>query len=176
MIKRAQELDPLSSVISVNISRMYQIQNNDRASIDTSLRLIELDPNFGPAHQYLALSYLRQGRNAEAVAESEKAVELAKGSGITVGDLGYVYALSGKRSDAVALIKELDEKYTRKEANGQYLAIVYVGLGDKDKAFEWLEKDFQTRNGKLPEIVWQIQFDSLRDDPRYRDLLRRMNL
>jgi hypothetical protein len=51
-----------------------------------------------------------------------------------------------------------------------------VGLGDKDKAFEWLEKDFQARNGKLTEIRWQLQFEPLRDDPRFQELLRRMGL
>lgn len=90
--------------------------------------------------------------------------------------MGYVYAVLGKRSEALDKIKELEEKYTRREAIGQYIAAVYLGLGDKDKAFEWLEKDFQARNGKLSEIRWQLQFDSLRDDPRYKDLLKRMGL
>jgi TolB-like protein/Flp pilus assembly protein TadD len=176
MIKRAQELDPLSSVIGVNVSRMYQLQNNHDASIENSLKLIELDPNFGPAYEYLALSYLKRGRDAEAVAAAEKAVGLTNASGITMGDLGFVYAVVGKRAEALDKIKQLEEKYRRKEAIGQYIATIYVGLGDKDKAFEWLEKDFQARNGKLPEIRWQLQFESLRDDPRFQDLLRRMGL
>jgi tetratricopeptide (TPR) repeat protein len=176
MIKRAQELDPLSSVIAVNISRMYHLQNNYDASIENGLKIIELDPNFGPAYEYLALSYLKLGRDAEAVAAAEKAVALTNRSGITLGDLGFVYAAVGKRAEAIDKIKELEEKYTRKEAIGQYIAAVHVGLGDKDKAFEWLEKDFQTRNGKLPEIRWQIQFEPLRDDPRYKNLLKRMGL
>ena len=176
MIKRAQELDPLSSVIAVNISRMYQLQNNHDASIENSLKIIELDPNFGPAYEYLALSYLKRGRKDEAVAAAEKAVELTNASGITIGDLGFVYAVVGKRAEAFDKIKQLEEKYRRKEAIGQYIAAVYVGLGDKDKAFEWLEKDFQIRNGKLPEIRWQVQFEPLRDDPRFKDLLKRMGL
>jgi len=176
MIKRAQELDPLSSVIAVNVSRMYQLQGNHDASIENSLKIIELDPNFGPAYEYLALSYLKRGRNAEAVAAAEKAVDLSNRSGISLGDLGYVYALVGKRAEAIEKIKELEEKYARKEAIGQYVATVYVGLGDQDKAFEWLEKDFQVRNAKLSEIRWQIQFEALHDDPRYKDLLKRMGL
>ncbi|CAN5758247.1 hypothetical protein BH20ACI3_BH20ACI3_24800 [soil metagenome] len=176
MIKRAQELDPLSSVIAVNILRMYQIQNNHDAAIETGLKMIELDPNFGPAHEYLALSYLKKGRNADVLAASEKAVELANRSGITLGDLGYVYAATGKRTEAFAIIKELENKHAQKQAIGQHLAAVYMGLDDNGKAFEWLEKDFQVRNGKLPEIRWQIQFESLRDDPRFKELLKRMNL
>src|SRR6267142_2293261 len=176
MIKRAQALDPLSSIIAVNISRLYQLQNNQTASVENSLKIIELDPNFAPAYEYLALSYLKRGRNAEAIAAAEKAVALTNRAGITLGDLGYVYAALGKRAEAIDKIRELEEKYTRKEAIGQYIAAVYVGLGDKDKAFEWLEKDFQARNGKLAEIRWQIQFEPLRDDPRYKDLLKRMGL
>jgi len=176
MIKRAHELDPLSSVISVNISALYQLQNNHDASIENSLKIIELDPNFGPAYEYLALSYLKRERNAEAVAASEKAVTLTNRSSITLGDLGYVYAAAGKRAEAIAIVKELEEKYARKEAAGRNVAAVYAGLGEKDKAFEWLEKDFRVRNGKLPEIRWQIQFEPLRDDPRFKDLLKRMNL
>src|SRR6266436_3658750 len=176
MIKRAQELDPLSSIIGVNVSRMYGLQNNHDASIANSLKVIELDPNFGPAYEYLALSCLKRGRHAEAIAAAEKAVGLTNRSGISLGGLGHVYEVVGKRAEAIDIIKELEEKYTRKEAIGAYLAAVYVGLGDKDKAFEWLEKDFQARNGKLSEIRWQIQFEPLRDDPRFKDLLKRMGL
>jgi|SRR5436190_6819035 len=176
MVKRARELDPMSSVISVNMSRLYQLQNNHEASIQNSLKIIELDPNFGPAYEYLALSYVRLGKNTEAIAAAEKSAELTNGAGITLGDLGYVYATAGKRAEAAAVIKELEEKYARKEAIGQYIATVYAGLGDKDKAFEWLEKDFQIRNGKLTEMRWWLQFDTLRDDPRYADLLKRMRL
>jgi TolB-like protein/Flp pilus assembly protein TadD len=174
MIKKARELDPLSSVIAVNVTRMYQLQNNYEASIENSLKSIELDPNFGPAHQYLGLSYLKVGRNAEAVAELERAVELTNRSAITLGDLGYVYAMTGKQAEADKLIKELEGKYERREGLGQYIAAVYLGLGDKDKAFEWLEKDFQVRNGKLKEVRWQLQFESIFDDPRFKDLMRRM--
>ena len=176
MVDRAHELDPLSSVISVNVTRIDQLQNNHDASIANSLKIIDLDPNFGPAYEYLALSYLKQGSNDKAVSAMEKAVELTNRSGIAVGDLGYVYAATGRRAEAIDRIKELEEKYTRKEAIGQYIAAVYAGLGDKDKAFEWLEKDFQARNGKLAEIRWQLQFESLRDDPRFKGLLKRMNL
>ncbi len=175
-IKRAQQLDPLSSVIAVNISRLYQLQNNHTASIENSLKLIELDPSFGPAYEYLALSYLKQGKKAEAIAAVEKAAELNNRSGIVLGDLGYVYAATAKQAEAIAVIKELEAKYERKEAIGQFIAAAYMGLGEKDKVFAWLEKDFEARNGKLGEVRWQVQFETLRDDPRFKDLLKRMGL
>ena len=175
-INRAHELDPLSSVISANVSMMYQVQGNQVASIENSLKIIDLDPNFGAGYEILALSYLKVGRNAEAIAAAEKAVQLSNRVNVAVGQLGYVYAAAGKRAEAIALIKELEDKYARKEANGYSIAAIYVGLGDKDNAFAWLEKDFQSRNGNLANVRWQIEFESLRDDPRYKDLLKRMNL
>src|SRR5258707_861189 len=126
MIKRAQELDPLSSIIGGHVSRMYGLQNNHEASIENSLKVIELDPNFAPAYEYLALSYLKRGRNAEAIAAAEKAVDLHSRAGCTLVDLGHVYAVAGKRSEAIEKIRELEEKYTRREAIGQYIAAVYV--------------------------------------------------
>lgn len=113
-IKRAHEIDLLSSVIGINLSIVYQSQNNHAASIENSLKIIELDPNYGTAHQYLALSYLKLGRSTEAIAAMEKAAELTKrGSGVVLGNLGYVYAVTGKRVEAIAVAKELEEKYAR---------------------------------------------------------------
>jgi TolB-like protein/Tfp pilus assembly protein PilF len=175
MIKRAHEIDPLSSAISINVSRMYQWQNDHNASIENSLRVIELDPNHSGAYQYLGVSYLKQGRNAEAIASFEKAVELSDRSGETLMYLGYGYGVTGKRTEAIAVVKESEQKYARKETNARYVAGVYAGLGEKDKAFEWLEKDFQSK-GEVSNIRWGLPYEPLRDDPRFKDLLKRMNL
>ena len=117
-----------------------------------------------------------KGRNAEAIAAAEKGVELSKRAGVQLASMGFVYAVAGKRTEALAVIRELEDKYARKEAIGQDLAAVYVGLGEKDKAYEWLEKDFQTRNGKLGTIRWSVTFERLWSDERFKDLLKRMNL
>ncbi len=175
MIRRAHEIDPLSSVISQNVSVIYQLQNDHNASIENSLKLIELDPSFSMAYQSLGVSYLKQGRNAEAISALEKSVDLSDRAGVKLADLGYAYGVTGKRTEAIAIVKELEEKYAKKEANPQNIVAVYAGLGDKDKAFEWLEKSFQTK-GDLTYIRWAIPYESLRDDPRFKDLLKRMGL
>ena len=176
IITRASELDPLSGAIGCYISMIYQLQNNHEASIKNSLKMIELDPNFGRAYEYLGLSYLKLGRKEEAVTAMEKAVELTKRQNVVLSELGYVYGAVGKRTEAIAVAKELEDKYARKEAAGHEVAAVYSGLGEKDKAFEWLEKDFQTRDSRLNTFRWETQFEPLRDDPRYKDLLKRMGL
>ena len=175
MIKRADEIDPLSSIIRMNVSGMYQLQNDHKASIENSLKLIEFDPYFSGAYRSLGLSYLKQGRNDEAIANLEKAVELSERGGASLPDLGYSYGVAGKRAEANAIVKELEEKYVRKESKGQYIAAVYAGLGEKDKAFEWLEKDFRTQ-ADLTTIRWAIPYEPLRNDPRFKDLLKRMGL
>ncbi len=175
MIKRAHEIDPLSSAISNNVSRMYQWQNDHNASIENTLRAIELDPNYSGAYQYLGVSYLKLGRNAEAIDNFKKAVELSNRNGETLMYLGYGYGVIGKRPEAIAVVKELEEKYAKKEANPQNIAGVYAGLGEKHKVFEWLEKAFQTKE-EVSNIRWALPYEALRDDPRFKDLLRRMNL
>jgi TolB-like protein/Tfp pilus assembly protein PilF len=175
MIRRAHDIDPLSSVITVNVSQLYQFQNNHNASIENMLKVIELDPNYSDSYSTLGLSYLKQGRYSQAVANMEKAVQLSNRASFTLVNLGYGYAVTGKRTEALAIVKELEEKYARKESNGRYVASVYAGLGENDKAFEWLEKDFQTK-ADLTWICCEIPFETLRDDPRYKDLLKRMKL
>jgi tetratricopeptide (TPR) repeat protein len=154
---------------------MYFGQNDHNASVQNSLKIIELDPNFWGAYEILGQSYLKQGRTAEGIASLEKAAALSNRSGVALMSLGFGYGVTGKRAEAMAITKELEEKYARKEAIGMYVAGVYAGLGEKDKVFEWLERDFESRQD-LGVIRWRIPFESVRDDPRFKNLLKRMNL
>jgi tetratricopeptide (TPR) repeat protein len=175
-IKRAHELDPLSLIIGTTLTYAYYAEGDVNSSIAQCKRVIDLDPNFPRAHEYLGLAYLKQGRHSEAIAELQKAVELSGRERWPLGDLGYGYAISGKRVEALAVLKELEGKYQKHETIGQDLAAVYAGLGEKDQVFAWLEKDFQARSGLLTRIRWTPPFESLRSDPRYADLVRRMGL
>jgi len=175
-IKRAHELDPLSPVISENVANIYLLKNDLNSAVEQCQRTIELDPGFADVHYILGFAYLKRGRNEEATAEFQKAVALSGRAGTYLGNLGYCYAVTGRRAEALAILKELEEKHTRRESSGQFLAGVYTGLGDKDQAFAWLEKDFAQRSGQLPTIAWRLHFDDLRSDPRYADLVRRMDL
>jgi Flp pilus assembly protein TadD len=175
-INWAQELDPLSPIISNNVADVYLLKNDLTSAIAQCQRLIELDPSFPQGHQDLGFAYLKQRRNEEAIPEFRKAVELSGRGSEYLCDLGYCYAVTGRRTEALAILKELEEKYARRESIGQYLARVYAGLGDKDQAFAWLEKDFAQLSGLLWLTTWWFSFDDLRSDPRYADLVRRMGL
>jgi len=175
-IKRAHELDPLSAVIWTSLTYVYFAKGDVNTAIAECKRVIDLDPNYPRAHEYLGLGYLKQGQYTEAIAELQKAVELSGSERRPLRDLGYGFAISGKRAEALAVLKELEGKYEKHEAIAQDLAAVCAGLGEKEQAFAWLEKDFQARSGLLAWIRWTPPFESLRDDPRYADLLRRIGL
>jgi len=175
-IKRAYELDPLSLIIAANLVESYLNLGDVKSAFEQAKKLIELDPNNWGPHHRMALVYLKQGNKPEALKEFQKAVELSRRSSFTLCYYGYGLGLSGKRQEAAAIIKELEARYAKRQAGGRDLAYVYAGLGDNDQAFAWLEKDFQARSSDLTVIKSEFASESLRGDPRYKDLLRRMGL
>jgi TolB-like protein/Tfp pilus assembly protein PilF len=173
-IQRAQQLDPLSMIIGLNEALTHFMKGDTNTAIDHTKKAMELDPLFPGTHLFLGRMYLKQGHYDEALAEIEKDTGLKQS--LTLRFQGYALGMSGKRNDAVAIARELESRYAAHEALGQDIALVYVGLGEKDKAFDWLERDFKARSGVLQFVRSFPEFESLRSDARYADLLRRMNL
>jgi len=174
--RRAQELEPLSLIISANVAEVYLTKEDPNAAFEQCQRAIELDPNWAYVRQLSAIAYLKQGKNAEALAEAEKSVELSKRHSNPLATLGYIYAQTGRRREAMAIIEELKAKQMKHEAYGLQLARVYLGLGDKEQAFAWLEKDFQAHSSTLPSWMFIPPLNSLREDSRFKDLVRRMGI
>ena len=175
-IKRAQELDPLSPIIAANFALIYLQKNDIQSAIDQCEKIIAFEPNHISGHDWLGWAYFKQGRLPEAISEREKGAELSQRSGPQLSGVGYVYAIAGRREEALRILKELEDQYAKGLAVGQHLAAVCEGLGDRDQAFSWLEKDFQQRNAELQFITWRVQFEGMRSDPRYADLIKRMGL
>ena len=175
-IKRAQELDPLSPTISANAAFAYLLKNDLDSAIERDKKIVELDPDFWIAHNDMGWAYLKAHRYEEATNEFQKAVDSSGRASLTLGNLAHCFGLTGRRTEALTLTKELEDRYAKREAIGFFIATAYAGLGDKDQAFAWLEKDFQQRSGQLPFITWWPNFDSLRSDPRYAELVHRMGL
>src|SRR4030095_11697872 len=176
-IELAKQIDPLSPVINQNIAEIDLLKNDLKSAVEVCKRINELDPNFPGAHDELGFAYLKQHNYPAPITEFQKAVELSGSASRCQGDLGYSYAMTGKQAEARAILKQLEEKYARHEAIGQYVADVYSGLHEKDKAFAWLEKDLQQRAGlRMPFARWWFTFENVRDDPRFANLLHRMGL
>ena len=110
----------------------------------------------------------------EAIAEFKKALVISPGDPMSLGELGRAYALGGKRAEAQKILDKLNELSKQEFVPAMARAVVYTGLGEKDKAFESLEKAYEERFAIQTKP--DPQFDPLRSDPRFADLLRRMNL
>ena len=174
-VKRAQELDPLSLITSAEIGNMlYCSRQYDRA-IEQFQKIIQMDPNSALAHTRLGMNYVEKGMYEEAITEHKKAIALDDSPRRTAL-LGHAYAVAGRKAEAQKILDDLKELAKQRPVSPFDFALVYMGLGDKDQAFVWLEKTFEER----PDILWDIKvgprFDSLRSDPRFTDLLRRLKL
>jgi Flp pilus assembly protein TadD len=175
-MKKAQELDPLSLIINLDVGQMlYYAGKNDQAMAQFR-KTQAMDPNFRTVYQRLGMGYCRTGKYAEAVAELDRADTLAKGNPRTISLLGYAYGLWGKRDEAVKKLDELNELSKRRYVTPWETAIIYTGLGDKEQAFDWLQRACDEREPLLVYLkVWPI-VESLRTDPRFAGLLQCVGL
>ncbi|MBA3512916.1 MAG: protein kinase, partial [Pyrinomonadaceae bacterium] len=175
-MKRAQELDPLSLVINTDVGWIFYYARQYDQAIAELRKTLEMDPNFVRAHLRLGLSYLQKSMNEEAIETLQKAKGLSGSSTEIVAFLGYAYAVSGMKGEAQKILTDLQERSRRRYVSPYYVAAIYTGLGDRDQAFNWLEKAYEERSGWLVNLEVEPMFDSLRSDPRFEDLLRRIGL
>lgn len=174
--KRAYAQEPLSLINGISVSQSSGTVGDVESAIEFARKVVELDPNFPRGHEELGMAYLRKRLFAEALGEFQKAADLSGRGRRSLGFLGSTLAITGKRDEALAVIKELQVKYEKHEALAQDIAAVYAGLGEKDLAFDWLEKGLQDRSGQLARTRWEPFFESLRSDQRFTSLLVRMGL
>src|SRR5262245_33859369 len=173
---RAQELDPLSLITSARRGFVLRYARRYDEAIEQLRRVITLDPNDYLTHWYLGMAYANDRRFEEAIATSEKAVALSGRAPGALGVLGMCYGLAGRKVEANKTLDELLELNRRRYVTPAAVAWVYTGLGDKDRAFAWLEKAYQERSYFMAFLKVEPMADPLRSDPRFDDLLRRMRL
>ncbi|MGI9068544.1 MAG: tetratricopeptide repeat protein [Pyrinomonadaceae bacterium] len=177
-VKRAQELEPNSAQKLGSVAKILLSARQYDQAIEQYLKAIEMDSNFAPFHANLGVAYLAKGMSKEALAELQKAraLEDAPERRGRFALLAYAYAITGKKAEAVKMLNELKELSKERYISPYNFAIIYVGLGEKDRALDWLEKAYQEKSEALVYLKVSETFDSLRSDSRFRDLLRRMNL
>jgi TolB-like protein/DNA-binding winged helix-turn-helix (wHTH) protein/Tfp pilus assembly protein PilF len=170
-IQRAVEIDPLSLGVITDVAwELYWARRYDEA-IAQARKVVDINPNYYPAHVCLGLSYEQKHDFSSAISELSKATGFCRDK--CFGLIGQVSALSGDRSGAMRALEQLQK---RTYVSPWLVAIVYTELGDKDQAFNWLERAYQGREHDLAySNVWPM-FDSLRSDARFQDLERRIGL
>ncbi len=175
-MKRAQELDPLSLEKLAGIGEVLYLQRRYDQAIEQYRKTLEMDPNSGFAHWAIGNAYVHKGMFDEAVAEYQKAIPLSGDSPDEPAMLGYAYALSGKSREARQVIDDLKKRSQRSYISPTTIAVIYGGLGENDRAFEWLDKAYEGQDSLLILLKVEPMFDSIRNDPRFTELLRRVNL
>jgi serine/threonine protein kinase/tetratricopeptide (TPR) repeat protein len=171
--KRALTLDPVSMIGNWNAGYVFYLARQYDQAIEQERKTLELDPSFVPAYVILGESYVQKSMYREAVEAFEKALAISPGSAEALSGLGKAHALAGRKADAQKVLDRLNELSKQQYVAAWTNADVYTALGEKDKAYQWLEKAYEERSifsSKGP--LW----DPLRSDPRFADLLRRMNL
>jgi eukaryotic-like serine/threonine-protein kinase len=175
-MKNCQELDPLWLIISVAIGwALYMARRYDE-SLDQLRRTVELDPNYPLTYWILGLLLRKMGNYELAIAEGEKGVNLSGGSPLIRAALAQTYATAGRRKKAVQIIEDLAKLAKEKYVAAYFFAGIHIGLGEDDRAIEYLEKSYEEHSHWLIYLHIDPSMDGLRSNPRFQDLLRRVGL
>jgi TolB-like protein/DNA-binding winged helix-turn-helix (wHTH) protein/Tfp pilus assembly protein PilF len=173
---RARELDPFS--LSISAQRGFLLENARRygEAIEQLRAVIAMDPNHYQAHWILGHTYAANRQFDESIAAAQKAVELSERTPGALGMLGLAYGLAGRKADATKILNELLELNRTRYVTPAALANVYIGLGDKEQAFVWLEKAYEERSNYIAYLKVFPLLDPIRSDPRFAELVRRVGL
>jgi eukaryotic-like serine/threonine-protein kinase len=174
-LRRAEELDPLSPIIGSNLGDALLYSRRYDEAIAQYKRTLSLDPNFAVAYFGLSTAYWQKGMSADAVTEIRKYIELS-GDPTGQGELGFYLARSGQREEALKILTALREQSAQRYVQSFAFALVYIGLGEKQMALDWLEKDIAEHGPNANYYAVTPEFDNLRSEPRFKDMLKRLNL
>ncbi len=184
--RRVEALAELASMAKLDLaysthtaaeSGVYYHQRNYKALVDASRRFVTLNPDAWPGHYFLAVGYDGLGQELDAVSEYQRAVELSHGDTDTIAGLAHAYIAMGNRAKAEEILRNFLRQSKKNYVSPYMIATICAGLGDKEKAFDFLEKAYQERSPDIPYFLKaDLRLDTLRSDPRFQDLVRRVGL
>lgn len=172
-IKLALELDPYDLGINIHLGWHFLYARKYDAAIEQFQKTLDVNPEFHMARALLGEAYGEKGDFSKAISELKKACALEDNLA-ALGFLGHVYAVSGKRDEALKILSELRERSKQSYVPPYAIGLIYTALQDKDSAFEWLEGAMAVGNQWTNWILISSQVDSLRSDPRFEELLERL--
>jgi TolB-like protein/DNA-binding winged helix-turn-helix (wHTH) protein/Tfp pilus assembly protein PilF len=173
-LKKIDQLDYGFSAAHTETGVYYTLEDFPRL-IEASKRGLLLDPNDAAHHYSLGIGYEGTGRLQEAISEYQKAIELSGGSRGTVA-LAHAYSAQGKKAEANKILRDLEGKLKQTSASPYTMATIYAGLGETDKAFDFLEKSYAQKSFEILSLKCDSLLDGLRSDPRFQNLVRHLGV
>jgi len=173
--KKAIELDPLNSFFQSALAYyLYHARRYDDAIVQVK-KTLDLDPTSTLAHNLLGRCLLSKGDTAGAIAEFQRSKTNVAGAWYQ-GLLGYTYAISGDRPKAEQILRELEEMAKRQYVSSTAFSMIYLGLGEKEKALDWLDKSYKDQESACWYLKVDPIYDSVRNEPRFQALLKKVGL
>ena len=173
---RALELEPLSVILNHCMGNILLYSGDYDGAIELFQKTIEMDPSFPLQYFWLGRAFLQTGKLKKAIEIFERGTKFPTVNANVLGGLGLAYALAGRDKDAREKLEELENLSKEKYVDATAYAYIYMGLGDKDKTFEYLEKGFETGDMYLIYLPVDPVFKELHDDPRFDGLLKKLGL
>ena len=174
--QRALELEPLSLVGTYSVALVHYFARRYDQAQEFAQKTLEIAPTFPPGIRLLGSVNLARNRGQEGVAHLRRLSDLASDNSLHAALLAYAYGRTGRVGDARAILEALEKTSQIRYVPAAHIAIGYTGLGDRDAAFRWFERGFEERSQALTFLKIEPLFDSLRPDPRFEDLRRRVGL
>ncbi len=175
-LEEAERLDPLDLQVKTQIGYVHHFHHDVDRAIEQFEKVLTLEPSFAFAHYALGDACTEKGQYDRAFAEFNRAIELGGRSVNHVGVLGYAYGRSGNLHRAKEHLQELTVRGATDYVSAMWLALVHLGLSDLESLFHCLDRAFEERDGSLILITAAVEFDPVREDPRFKSLLGRMGL
>jgi len=175
-MNRASDLNPLSPALNLALGYRFYYAHQYPEAIEQIQKTLAMDAKFVPAHVFLGRAYEQKGTYPEAIAEMRKALELSEGDTNELAAVGHAYAVAHQAGEAKKILDQLKERSQQTYVQPSLIALIHVGLGDNNQAFDWLQKAYEDRSAGLLYLKVDPAFDGVRSDPRFIDLLRRVGL
>jgi len=175
-MNRANELNPLSPVINLALGYRFYYAHQYPQAIEQCQKTLAMDGGFVAAHVFLGRAYLQKASYPEAIAEFRKALQLSDGDTNELAALGLALAASRQGAEARKILDQLKERSQQTYVQPMWVAAIYIALGEKDQAFDWIQKAYDDRSAWLVYLKVDPLFDNVRQDARFTDLLRRVGL